>query len=254
MAKKKKNASVVAPKEPEFSNNAFKSLQKLKPASKPKPPPPPPKPAPEADEEDAHLSDDELFERAVAGTRAAELHSNKFGTVESPVREAPKQVGLTEMELFEAQVAGDGLQKMEPKAIAQPVNLSPKFGRTSPHTPPPSSFDDEASVSLNRNEKKLLEAAKRYARNMGEMSETTLRGLDRETALKRLEAFIAHAIAMDARFVRVITGKGKNSEGAPVLKEVARTWLQGHSRVAELVPDITRDGNFGAYIVRLRAH
>lgn len=254
MAKKKKNAQAAPPKEPEFSNNAFKSLQKLKPAAKPKPAPPPPPPVRTADDEDAHLTDGELFERAVAGARQANLHTAKFGSIESPIREKPAQSGLSEMELFEAEIAGQGLQKLEAKAVVQPLNLAPKFRRTSPTIEPPSlGVDEEGSVTLNKNEKKLLEAAKRYTRTAGELLETTLRGLDREAALMRLEGFVSHALTQDARFVRVITGKGKNSEGAPVLKEVARSWLLAHPSVAELVPDVTRDGNFGAYIVRLRS-
>ena len=54
--------------------------------------------------------------------------------------------------------------------------------------------------------------------------------------------------------VRVITGKGKQSEGEPVLKGAVESYFLsvGAPLVTAFAPEVTRDGDFGAYAVQLK--
>jgi hypothetical protein len=100
-------------------------------------------------------------------------------------------------------------------------------------------------------QRRLLERAQRRD---GSIPELSLRGLTLAEALPALQTFLIEQRAAGARTVRVITGKGKQSEGAPVLKGAVEGFLLSVAahHITAFAPEITRDGDFGAFAVQLK--
>lgn len=84
--------------------------------------------------------------------------------------------------------------------------------------------------------------------------ELDLHGLTREEALESLEHFIASAHRRQQKAVLVITGKGNNSPGEPVLQGAVISWLRerGKALVAEFAPAPRELGGSGALVVFLK--
>jgi DNA-nicking Smr family endonuclease len=84
--------------------------------------------------------------------------------------------------------------------------------------------------------------------------ELDLHGLTREEALQSLGHFIASAHRRDQKAVLVITGKGNNSPGEPVLQGAVISWLRerGKGMVAEFAPAPRELGGSGALVVFLK--
>lgn len=84
--------------------------------------------------------------------------------------------------------------------------------------------------------------------------ELDLHGLTREEALESLEHFVAGAHRRDQKAVLVITGKGNNSPGEPVLQGAVLSWLRerGKGMVAEFAPAPRELGGSGAIVVFLK--
>jgi DNA-nicking Smr family endonuclease len=85
--------------------------------------------------------------------------------------------------------------------------------------------------------------------------ELDLHGLGREEALEYLGRFITGAFQRGQGAVLVITGKGNNSPGEPVLQRAVVGWLreQGKGMVAEFNPAPRDMGGSGALVVFLRS-
>lgn len=81
-----------------------------------------------------------------------------------------------------------------------------------------------------------------------------LHGLSREEALVALLRFLHSASAYGEKAVLVITGKGNNSPGEPVLHQAVTGWLRdaGKKLVAEFAPAPREMGGGGAFVVFLR--
>jgi DNA-nicking Smr family endonuclease len=81
-----------------------------------------------------------------------------------------------------------------------------------------------------------------------------LHGLTRDEALESLEAFIVSARKHERKAVLVITGKGNNSPGEPVLQGAVTSWLRdrGKGLVAEFAPAPREMGGSGAIVVFLK--
>ena len=86
--------------------------------------------------------------------------------------------------------------------------------------------------------------------------ELDLHGLTRDEALESLCRFIQGAWQRELKAVLVITGKGNNSPGEPVLQGAVGEWLQkeGTKSVVEFAPAPRRMGGAGAFVVFLRPH
>jgi DNA-nicking Smr family endonuclease len=84
--------------------------------------------------------------------------------------------------------------------------------------------------------------------------ELDLHGLTREEALECLSVFIAAASRRGQQAVLVITGKGNNSPGEPVLQGAVAGWLrkEGKELVAEAIPAPPNLGGAGAFVVFLK--
>jgi DNA-nicking Smr family endonuclease len=84
--------------------------------------------------------------------------------------------------------------------------------------------------------------------------ELDLHGLTREEALESLKHFISGAYNRGQKAVLVITGKGNNSPGEPVLQGAVVSWLRenGKTMVAEFSPAPQQMGGGGALVVFLK--
>lgn len=111
---------------------------------------------------------------------------------------------------------------------------------------------DDAPAALDGNAKKLLERARKQERQHGPLPAVTLRGLSQDAAIERLRDFLETQSLGGVKLVRVITGKGKQSDGEPVLKHLAPKFFESRSEVSLYAPELGRDGEFGAFVVQLR--
>ena len=85
--------------------------------------------------------------------------------------------------------------------------------------------------------------------------ELDLHGLTRDEAAAALKPFIEGAYRRGQQAVLVITGKGNNSGGEPVLQRAVSSWLRdrGKTMVAEFAPAPRELGGDGALAVFLRS-
>jgi DNA-nicking Smr family endonuclease len=81
-----------------------------------------------------------------------------------------------------------------------------------------------------------------------------LHGLTREEALEALPGFLRSARTHGQAAALVITGKGNNSPGEPVLQQAVASWLRdaGRELVVEFTPAPREMGGSGAFVVFLR--
>jgi len=80
-----------------------------------------------------------------------------------------------------------------------------------------------------------------------------LHGLRRDDARKTLLNFLDHAQQESLKLVRIVHGKGYNSDdGQPVLKAMVNKWLQSIPEVLAFVSATPRDGGTGAVYVLLK--
>jgi len=84
--------------------------------------------------------------------------------------------------------------------------------------------------------------------------ELDLHGLTRDEALEALTAFVSGAYKRGQQAVLVITGRGNNSPGEPVLQSAVADWLRnaGRGMVAEFAVAPRQHGGNGAVVVFLR--
>lgn len=81
-----------------------------------------------------------------------------------------------------------------------------------------------------------------------------LHGLTKDEALENLDRFVKGAYNRGQKGVLVITGKGNNSSGEPVLKGAVAAWLREHGKgmVSEFVQAPSEMGGSGAIVVFLK--
>lgn len=93
------------------------------------------------------------------------------------------------------------------------------------------------------------------ARRAGATPTINVRMLRRAEAIGEVESFVQRARAEGTRFVRIITGKGKQSQdGVPVLKPAVIEWVEkgrGDILCRAWAPETDRSGNYGAIILEL---
>ena len=78
-----------------------------------------------------------------------------------------------------------------------------------------------------------------------------LHGLTVDQAERRLEAFLKRvAVSEPGGVVRIVTGKGARSSGAPLIRDMVRDALNGW--LAHSVGDWSIDLGAGAYLVRVK--
>lgn len=81
-----------------------------------------------------------------------------------------------------------------------------------------------------------------------------LHGNNIDAARRLLQEFLHEAQQRDLRCVRVIHGKGMNSQGGEgVLRRLTRHWLMQHAQVLAYCDAPAREGGSGAVLLLLRA-
>jgi DNA-nicking Smr family endonuclease len=230
MAKKKHTEP--APKPAQFRATPFSALKGVV-AAEPRPAAEPVKAAPPAPlpEDDGA----ELFLQAMggvkklknaptAGTKGAATQPSRSQQKQPP---APSPVDKASAELFLEEI---GRLKMEVK-----------FTEALPDE------DELTPLSGNR-----LRQVKRGIISVDRQLD--LHGLNRDEALAELPRFLRNARIKGCAAVLVITGKGLNSPGEPVLQQVVAGWLRdaGRELVVEYSPAPREMGGNGAFVVFLR--
>ncbi len=83
-----------------------------------------------------------------------------------------------------------------------------------------------------------------------------LHGLSREEAIAAIPRFLQSARRHGEKGALIITGKGNNSSGEPVLQQAVAGWLrhQGREHILEFAPAPKEMGGSGAFVVFLRAN
>ena len=78
-----------------------------------------------------------------------------------------------------------------------------------------------------------------------------LHGMRTDDAREAVATFIHKAVMHDLRCVRIVHGKGLNSQGAPILKIRTRRWLRQKEEVLAYVEAPPEDGGSGAVRILL---
>ena len=223
MAKKRKETS---PKEKDFRSVPFGSLKGFQPQtaemSEKRPEPPP------AERRQEDMPDADMFLGEMTGVRPLVNENEPPAAIPKKIAAAVKKVDEEELSIFL-------------KAV-DTLELDVRFRDELPDDVRPL-----RPVSTSR-----MRQLKR-----GEIRvdlELDLHGLTRDEALQSLHRFIAGAYARGQKAVLVITGKGNNSPGEPVLVSAVAGWLQdkGRDMVAEFAPAPRDMGGSGAFVVFLR--
>jgi DNA-nicking Smr family endonuclease len=222
---KKKKATPPKPKE--FAATPFAALKGVRPAvptpaaAKPVPPPSPPRRSDDAD----------LFLLAMADVKR--LHQPQRPNGAKPPAKVKEQPLVRRIEEEERQVFLAELQHLQ---------LDKTFADAYP--------DDEAPLRpmpVNR-----MRQLRRGTIRID--YELDLHGLTREEALEALAAFVGGAYQRGQQGVLVITGRGNNSPGEPVLQGAVAGWLRttGRGMVAEFAMAPRQMGGEGAFVVFLK--
>lgn len=105
---------------------------------------------------------------------------------------------------------------------------------------------------LDSAQRDMLDRYKKRSRR-DEAPEINVRGDTVDDALRQLELFVHQQWKADARFVRVIHGRGLRSDGDPVLKPAVLRWLEGpgYRYVRGYVPEVNSGGDYGSLVVEL---
>lgn len=231
MAKKKKQQQDVPVKQPEFHTSPFKALKEVAlkatpPEKQPKTVPPPPPAVPKPDES-------ALFLEAMQGVK-------KLATEQAPVKAPPpkpKSAAVTEKQQEPTINVVD--TEFFTQAISQ-LKLDVTFEDKFP--------DEELKpLAVNR-----LRQLKKGVINVDRQLD--LHGLTRDEALAAMPRFLQNARSHGEKAVLIITGKGNNSPGEPVLQQAVTGWLrlQGKEHVLEFAPAPREMGGSGAFVVFLR--
>lgn len=125
----------------------------------------------------------------------------------------------------------------------EPAILSPSSAERSQ--------DELDAPELNGAQRDLL----RRARKQTLVPTLNLRHHRKQEAMNMLAAFVLKEQQNRTRFVRIITGKGKQSEGPVVLKPMVIEWCElepGVSMVLGFAPETDQSGNYGMMILELR--
>lgn len=82
-----------------------------------------------------------------------------------------------------------------------------------------------------------------------------LHGMSVEKARSNLREFLAEALRLEVRCVRVTHGKAARLDGKkPMIKSHVNTWLRQHDKVLGFSSCIARHGGTGAVYVLLKRH
>lgn len=225
--------------------------------AEPPPKPPPPTPA-------RRLTPEELMAEAFEAAGGADTYSAKYrgqgfdaGDVEVAAPGDDQAIPVDERAdldpdalMFEAALGG----------AIQPMQDRDRYAMLDDHEWVGLSWRDArelATLSAEELMEPELTAAQRrlLKQSRGEhVAVLNIRGNTKAEAMGEVEAFVRAQCADGASWARVITGKGKQSAGAPVLKPAVIAWCEGEGAVLvrAWAPETDRSGNYGSVLLALR--
>lgn len=223
-----KNKDKQKPKQKEFSSSPFKALKGASLEVRSAATPPPQKKEEPVAKTGQELSDEMLFFEAVAGVKrlagtpaAAPAKVKEHQAAKIRRDEEDQNLFLKALDALKLDVRfEDQLHEEDPVPRPAPVNRMRQVRR--------------GGIRLD--------------------FQLDLHGLTRDEALENLERFVKGAYNRGQKGVLVITGKGNNSEGEPVLKTAVAKWLRenGKGMIAECVQAPNDMGGSGAIVVFLK--
>lgn len=221
-----KNKEKTKQKQKEFSASPFKVLKgatlALRPEAKPQAPEPKKQQKAAAD-----LNDELLFLDAVAGVR--------------PLRPA----AVTPAKAKAHSAAKAEREEEEQRAFLQALDQLKLDVR----------FQDELAEQETAQRPNPVNRLRQIRRGGIRIDlQLDLHGLTRDEALENLDRFVKGAYNRGQKGVLVITGKGNNSAGEPVLKSAVAGWLRekGKGMVSEFIQAPNDMGGSGAVVVFLK--
>ena len=230
----KKNRPHTPPKPPQFATTPFSALKGVAVSNTPTAVELPVKTIPVAQPEE---NSTELFLEAMAGTRrlrdlSATDHApatNGKSAIASEIvpRTVPSPEETAAAELFKQEIGR--------------LKLEVRFTEQLP--------DEDVLKPLSGNRLKQLKRGIIVIDH-----QLDLHGLTRDEALIELPRFLRSARSRGQAAALVITGKGINSPGEPVLQQAVAAWLRdaGREYVVEFAPSPREMGGSGAFVVFLR--
>jgi DNA-nicking Smr family endonuclease len=218
-----KNKEKPQPKPKEFAASPFKSLKGVALESREQAAPAPAPKKPQVSPKE--IDDEALFLDAFADVRP--LHPGKAAPHRAKAQAVKVQKDDEEMRVF--------LQAVE--ALKMDVRFSDEVPEETPQPP----------VAVNR-----LRQVRRGGIRID--LQLDLHGLTKDEAIENLGRFVTGAYNRGQKGVLVITGKGNNSPGEPVLKLAVAAWLKesGKTMVSEFVAAPQDMGGTGAFVVFLK--
>lgn len=214
------------PKQKEFAVSPFKALKGMTPELREKPAAPAPAPKKPAKSQQ-EMDDELLFLDAVADVRRLKP------TPSAPAKEKVQLPSRKERDEEERRVF---LQAVE--SLKMDVRFSDEI---------PEEETQKRPMPVNR-----LRQLRRGAIRID--LQLDLHGLTRDEAVENLERFVKGAYNRGQKGVLVITGKGNNSPGEPVLRSAVAAWLRtaGTTMVSEFILAPKDMGGSGAVVVFLK--
>lgn len=236
------------------------------------------------DEADS-MSDEDLFRQAVDNLDPARIYDAKFKgdpgaslpedstpkpSSSSPATSSSDDKSDAERRRDVQRVRDEALFKQMVGPV-NPIDDRDKYHR--PSTPPkrPSGDDGDGpdqtlvTPSLPRSgdglhfvppltapQRALLKRHRRFSKKHS-VPDLHLRGDTRDEALSQLGEFVPRHWRGEARFVRIIHGRGLRSELEPVIKPAVLEWLEsaGLQYIRGYVPERVQSGDYGSLIVEL---
>ncbi|WP_246167042.1 Smr/MutS family protein [Oryzomonas japonica] len=276
MGKKQRHEKPAAAAQ--FRATPFAALKEVALSSKEPAPTVVPPPQPPPHEAQSVEEADDLFLRAMADVKVVRTRGGgpaKAGTGrERPVSVGPADDG--EAELFRRAMAGVKTLSAPPVDAAKPTTARTGACTQVQPPPPPTSGADREAAELFLQEIGRLKLETKFADSLPADEELKplsgnrlrqvkqgviavthqldLHGLTREEALAALPRFLNTARRKGQKAALVITGKGINSPGEPVLQQAVASWLRdaGRETVLEFAPAPREMGGSGAFVVFLR--
>lgn len=244
-------------------------------------------------QDDTGLSDEAIFAASMAAMDHADLYHEKFNKKEDLSSKCQKQhepaltmteeekefaIFTQEMAITQVRRLDSGTSKKKNRLCfkAVPKTLTPALDasrtetqsgmKTNYITPTvtvtqaikgedilPSHGTSTADDPLTPSQRKCLKEINRYQERFGAVITLKLRGLVLSAAVHRLNDFLDACERSQERYALIICGKGLGSRDAPVIKNTTLEMLRADDRIAEYIPVINEDQDFGSLYVVFRA-
>lgn len=211
------------------------------------------------------VSPEELMRRAFEAAEGSSLYDGKYHgagfdagdvEVEEPERQSKEPVVVpaeldepTGDDLLFFETIGAGTKRIESKRVTA-LDATEWVG---------ASWHDEVELrsltpeelhepTLGGGQRQLLRKSRRAS-----MRVLNIRHLRKHEAMREVEAFVRAERVQRSEFVRIITGKGKQSVGNPVLKPAVIDWCENEAigLVKGWAPETDRSGNYGSVVLHL---